>query len=55
MFQTLPIGLTGGITCTLEAVADPPWSTVAFEASSCVGAGRVSVAVVGSDFTLVYI
>lgn len=55
MFYTLSFGLTAGNTCTLEAVSDPSWSTVAFEASSCVGAGSMSVAVMGSNFTLVHI
>lgn len=55
MFYTRSVGQTGGNTCTLEAITDPSWSTVAFEASSCVGAGSMSVAVMGSNFTLVYI
>lgn len=57
LFYTLVVGL-GLIsvnTCTLEAITDPSWSTVTFEASSCVGAGSVSVAVMGSNLTLVYI
>lgn len=48
-------GLIGVNTCALEAIANPAWGAVAFEASSCVGAGSVSVAVMGSDLTLVYI
>lgn len=55
MFYTLSVGLISVNTCTLEAVTDPSWSALAFEASSCVGAGSVSVAVMGSDLTLVYI
>ena len=40
-------------TCAFEAVANPSWSTVAFEAPGCVGAGRMSVTVMGSDLTLI--
>lgn len=49
------MGLISVNTCTLEAITDPSWRTVAFEASSRVGAGSVSVAVMGSNLTLVYI
>lgn len=54
-FYSLLLGLTGGNTCTLEAITDPSWSTVAFEASSCVGAGSMPVAVMSSNFTFIYI
>lgn len=40
-------------TCAFKAVADPSWSTVAFEAPGRVGAGGVSVTVVGSNLTLI--
>lgn len=40
-------------TRALEAVTDPSWSTVALEATGCVGAGGVSVTVMGADLTLV--
>lgn len=41
------------LTCAFEAVANPPGSTVAFEAASCVGAGGMSVTVMGSNLTLI--
>lgn len=37
----------------LNAIADPPRAAAAFEASCCVGANGVSVAVVCSDFTFI--
>jgi len=45
--------MCNAITCAFEAVANPPWSTVAFEAARCVGAGCMSVAIVGTNLTLV--
>lgn len=44
-----------GLTCAFKAIANPPWGTVAFEAASRVGAGSMSVAVMGSNLTLIYI
>lgn len=39
--------------CAFEAVANPPWSAAAFEAAGGVGAGSMSVTVMGSDLTLI--
>lgn len=55
MFYTHLVGLISVNTCTLEAITDPSRSAVAFEASSCVGAGSVPVAIMGANLTLVYI
>lgn len=45
--------LSVGHTCTFDAITNPSWSTVAFEAASCVGAGSLFVTVMGSDLTLI--
>lgn len=45
--------LSGSLTCAFEAIANPPWSTVAFEAACCVGAGSMSVTVMGSNLALI--
>lgn len=41
------------LTCAFEAIANPTWSAVAFEAAGRVGAGGVSVTVMSSDLTLI--
>lgn len=41
--------------CALESVADPSRGTAALEAAGRVGAGGLTVAVMGSDLTFIYI
>lgn len=41
------------LTIAFEAISNPPRGAVAFKAAGCVGAGGVSVTVVGSNLTLI--
>lgn len=41
------------LTCTFETTANPPRSTTTLETAGCVGAGCMSIAIMGSDFTLI--
>lgn len=49
----MPCVEISNLTRALEAITNPPWGTVTFKAAGCVGAGGMSVAVVGSYLTLV--
>lgn len=39
--------------CTFETIANPPRSTTTLETAGRVGAGCMSIAIMGSDFTLI--